>query len=139
MNKENLPEIVLGITKNKNSEVLIIQRAKEEKGTGNVKLSWAFPGGKVEDGETKETAAEREVLEETGYQGKATSIISERKHPQFPVYVYYIECNLESDEQTSQPQDEEIKQIKWVKSSDLMNHFTTNLDPKVAEYLGIEG
>ncbi len=137
MNTNKLPEIALGIVKNQKDEVLIIQRAKIEKGSGNVKLSWAFPGGKVEDGETKEQAAEREVLEETGYKVKATSTISERQHPQFSVYVYYIECKPESENGIQKPSDEEIKEVKLIKSSELLNYFTTNLDPKVSEYLEI--
>lgn len=136
MNQDNLPEIVLGIIK-QNGKVLIIQRAKEEKGSGDVKLSWAFPGGKVEEGETKEQAVERELLEETGYEVEVKDVISERQHPQFPVYVYYIECKLKSDHPVQQPQDEEIKEVKWAKISELTNYFTTNLDPKVAEYLKI--
>ncbi len=137
MNKENLPEIVLGIIKNKNSEVLVVQRVKEEKGTEGVKLSWAFPGGKAED-ETKDDAVKRELLEETGYEVRVISIISERVHPQFPVYIYYFRCELESEVQKEKPHDEEIREIRWIKVEDLQNYFTTNLDSKVAEYLGIK-
>ena len=136
MNNQKLPELVLGIIK-KDNQTLIIQRAKEERGTDNIKLSWAFPGGKVETGETKDIAVVRELLEETGYQAEVVGIISERQHPQFPVYVYYIECNLKSDTPIQQIQDEEIKEVKWVSTPELMNYFTTNLDPKVADYLGV--
>lgn len=137
MNKEGLPEIALGIIRNKSSKILIIQRAKVEKGTGDVKLSWAFPGGKIEGNESKEKAVEREVFEETGYKSVAKSVISERTHPQFPVYVYYIECDLVSEKPINKPTDEEISQVKLIEISELDKFFTTNLDPKVAEYLGI--
>lgn len=138
MNKEKLPEIVLGIITAEKQQALIIQRAREEKGSGDVRLSWAFPGGKVEEGETKEEAIEREVLEETGYKIMPISIISERRHPQFPVYVYYFKCELKADKPLQAPQDEEIKEVKWIATSELMNFFTTNLDSKVAEHLGIK-
>lgn len=137
MNLDKFPEIVLGIIKRGDEEILVIQRAKEEKGTDNVKLSWAFPGGKVEDGETKEQAIEREIFEETGNGVDVKSIISERRHPQFPVYVYYFECELKSTDTGVKPQDKEVKDIKWVRASDLKNYFTTDLDPKVALYLGL--
>ncbi|MFH1970948.1 MAG: NUDIX hydrolase [Patescibacteria group bacterium] len=135
-NTENLPVIVLGIVKNSNNEVLIIQRTKDEKST-QLSLSWAFPGGEVESGEIKEQTVERELLEETGFQVTAISTISERKHPQFPVYVYYLECKLVSETPERKNRDDEVEKIKWVKPSQLSNFFTTNLDSKVASYLHI--
>ncbi|WP_415498560.1 NUDIX hydrolase [Acetobacter syzygii] len=36
---------------------------------------WGFPGGKVEGGETFFQAAERELMEETSIQAKATSLV----------------------------------------------------------------
>ncbi len=134
---DNLPQICLGIVQNANKEVLIVQRAKEEKGTSEVKLSWAFPGGTLENGESKEETVTRELLEETGYKVNVISVISERQHPQFPVYIYYLECILEQNNPVGTPQDEDIKQIKWVSSKDIRSYFSTNLDPKVKKYLGL--
>ena len=138
MNKLNLPEIVLGIVKNSDSKILIIQRAKVEKGTDEVKLSWAFPGGKIENSETKEKAVEREILEETGYIVKACKIINEKQHPQFPVYVYYIECFLVNDKSVTTPDPNEIKQVLFVGCNDLSKYFTTSIDDKVIEFLNNE-
>lgn len=135
MNETNLPKIVLGIVKNKNNKILIIQRAKVEKGTNEVKLSWAFPGGKIEDGETKEKAVEREILEETGYIVKAGKIINEKQHPQFPIYVYYFKCMLINNSAVSTPDPDEIKQVLFIDHEGLSKYFTTNVDEKVLEYL----
>lgn len=135
MNKLNLPEIVLGIVKDKDNKILIIQRAKVEKGTDEVKLSWAFPGGKIENGETKEKAVEREILEETGYIVKACKIINEKQHSQFPVYAYYIECLLVNNSAVSTPDPDEIKQVLFVDHEDLPKYFTTNIDEKVLKYI----
>lgn len=137
MNNKNLPEIVLGVVVNSKKEVLIIQRAKEEKGSGNVTLSWAFPGGKVEKDETTTNAVTREIFEETGYNVSENNIISEREHPQFPVYVYYFNCTLRDDMQKGKIQDNEIKDLKWVHIKKLKQYFKTDLDKKVAQYLEI--
>jgi 8-oxo-dGTP pyrophosphatase MutT (NUDIX family) len=44
------------------------------------KLSWQFPAGEVEVGETPQQAAERETREETGLDVQASSVIGERVH-----------------------------------------------------------
>ena len=48
------------------SEVLLVQRGKPP-----AKGMWAIPGGSVELGETLKEAAEREIIEETGFRIKA--------------------------------------------------------------------
>ena len=130
-NVENLPVIVLGIVKNSKKEVLIIQRSKNEK-PKQLSLSWTFPGGEVESEETKKQAVERELLEETGYQVTAVSTISERQHPQFPVYIYYLKCKVVSETPKRKKQDDEVREVRWVLPSRLDDFFTTNLDSKVA-------
>ncbi len=52
-------EVVCGVIFNNNSEVLITQR-----GDGNLKGKWEFPGGKVEIGESYEYSLKRELQEE---------------------------------------------------------------------------
>jgi len=138
MNTSGLPRIILGIVKNKNGEVLIIHRVKEEKSTGNVKLSWAFPGGGADcQNETKEHTVTRELLEETGYKVKMLSVISERSHPNFPVYIYYVACKLQHPDQVQQPGDPEVEKAIWVDPKQLKSYFTSDFDPKVANYLGL--
>ncbi|MBN1463013.1 MAG: NUDIX hydrolase [Paludibacteraceae bacterium] len=86
--------IALDIVTNYKGEILIIKRKKKEEGTNDVTLSWAFPGGKVEKDEDVKDAAAREVLEETCYNVGIKDEISCREHPQFPVYVHYIVCEI---------------------------------------------
>ncbi len=134
--KEIKAHIALGIIQNENGEVLIIQRVKEEKGTGEVKLSWAFPGGKIEEGEDNVSASAREVLEETGYSVKINNQISGRKHPQFPVYIHYMSGQLISSEQVDYDKSE-IRDIRWIKPELLKDYFTTDFDEKVQTFLEI--
>jgi 8-oxo-dGTP diphosphatase len=44
-------------------------------------LSWQFPAGEVESGETVEDAAVREAFEETGLTVRAVKLLGERVHP----------------------------------------------------------
>ncbi len=52
-------------------QILLVRRANRPDAG-----RWGFPGGKVEFGETVLAAAERELAEETGVQGKALRVIT---------------------------------------------------------------
>jgi ADP-ribose pyrophosphatase len=66
--KEGLVVCVVAITKNKK----IILAKQFRPGPNEIVLE--LPGGKIEKGETPKRAIERELLEETGYKGKAKLI-----------------------------------------------------------------
>ncbi|RME47733.1 MAG: NUDIX domain-containing protein [Chloroflexi bacterium] len=57
----NQPAIGVGVVIIQNNRVLVVQRGKEPAAG-----TWAFPGGRLELGETLAEAARREAREETG-------------------------------------------------------------------------
>lgn len=131
---KKITEISVGIIREED-KVLIIERPVEKSNTG-VELKWAFPGGKVERDEEPQDTVEREVKEETGYQIRAINLIDKRQHPEFPVLVGYWNCKVMKKLNENQP-NEEIISSRWVRAEDLFKYFTTDLNPKVAEFLGI--
>lgn len=136
MNSKGLPEIFLGVVQNLKGEVLIVHRVKEEKGTGKAVLSWVFPGGDKDfEGQTREEFVVSRLLEETGYRVIPGKTISEREHPEFPVYVYYVGCSLEKQAPEASPSDPEVENAKWVQPKEIPNYFTSDFDPKVKEAL----
>ncbi len=135
MNSKGLPEVFLGVVSNSKGGVLIVHRVKEEQGSGAV-LSWVFPGGDRDfEGQTMEEVVVSRLLAETGYKVKPGKVISEREHPQFPVYVYYVACSLEKEEPVQSPSDPDVENAKWVKPEEIPNYFTSDFDPKVKESL----
>ena len=131
-------EIVLGIIINKPNNILLIKRLWEEKSlNGSEKLTWAFPGGEIDEGETKEEALVREIRNETGFKVKVAKKISERVHPQFNIKISYYLCEIIPGGVKPIMDVNEVESIKWVKTSDLKDYFTTDLDPGVAKFLKI--
>jgi 8-oxo-dGTP diphosphatase len=131
-------EIVLGIIKNKKDSVLLIKRLWEEQSLdGESKLTWAFPGGEIDEGETEEEALVREIRNETGFKVKLVEKISDRVHPQFNIKITYYSCEIIPGSVKPIMDVNEVESIKWVKISDLAEYLTTDLDPGVAKFLKI--
>lgn len=86
---------------------LLVQRAVSEGA-----LSWQFPAGEVEAGETPEDAAVRETAEEAGVTVVARERLGERVHPATGRTMIYVACDLvDGDAHAVDP--EEIAAVYW--------------------------
>jgi len=136
--KEIRNEIALGIVKNKEGKIIIINRLwKEKSADGLAMLTYAFPGGNIDPGETPQESVAREVRSETGLKVKVLRKISERIHPQFAASIKYYECEMIPSASRPIFDVHEVESVKWVSPNEIRNYFTTDLDPKVAKFLGI--
>jgi 8-oxo-dGTP diphosphatase len=81
--KEEMAEQVVLAVVTSEAGVLVVHRE-----TGNPR--WAFPGGKIEAGETAAAAAAREVQEETGLQVDIIGEIGRREHPDTGADLVYM-------------------------------------------------
>jgi 8-oxo-dGTP diphosphatase len=87
-------------------QVLLIRRAAE--GT----LSWQFPAGKTEPGESTEDAAVREAAEETGVAVAALRVLGERIHPGTGAHITYVACELVAGTARS-GSSREVAEVRW--------------------------
>jgi 8-oxo-dGTP diphosphatase len=109
--------------------VLMIRRRMAEG-----ELLWAFPGGAVEEGETPEEAAVREVAEEVGLTVEAEKVLGERVHPKTGRAMTYTACTVLGGEPAVLDEDE-IAEVAWVKHGDIPAHVPYGLFEPVQEYL----
>lgn len=130
--------IAVAVVKNKAGKVLIMKRTRLETGTDGSKLTWVFPGGKLDGDENFEQAVVREVLVETGYSIKVNKLISERVSTQLSIPITYYSCKLAELKTRPIQEIHEVETIKWVNPGELRDYFTTELDPGVAKFLKIK-
>ena len=83
------PKVTAGAVVEHDGRVLLVKRATEP-GMG----LWSLPGGYVDRGEVVESAAEREVMEETGLKVKVTGLVGVFSEPGHPVIVVIYDSKI---------------------------------------------
>lgn len=97
-------------------------------------LSWQFPAGEVEPGETADDAAVRETREETSLSVRATKRLGERVHPVTGRTMVYVACEVMAG--TARVGDpEELAEVAWCDRSDLASNVPSPLFEPVQDYL----
>ncbi|MFI2349726.1 NUDIX hydrolase [Streptomyces sp. NPDC019443] len=109
--------------------VLMIRRRQREG-----KLSWAFPGGGIEPGETAEQAAVRETLEEVGLEVKAIKTLGARIHPDTGRHMTYVACEMVGGE-AHVADDEELAEVAWLEHRQVPEHVPWGLYLPVQAHL----
>ncbi len=95
--------------------VLCVQRPKNK--LHYISEKFEFPGGKIEEGETKEEALHRELLEELNLSTKIKSffLTAVHEYPDFELTMHSFICEVDSKELTLH---EHVDQ-KWLKINEL--------------------
>ena len=110
-------EVVAAIIVEKD-KVLVTQR-----GYGEFKDGWEFPGGKVELGETLESALKREIKEELDIEIEIDTYIDtvEYDYPQFHLTMHCYKCRildgqlmLKEKEKKKWVSQDELNEIDWL-------------------------
>lgn len=102
---------------NKNNKILLVHH-----NAGH----WDFPKGHIENGETEEQTAIREVKEETNIdiiinnRYRYTTSYSPKENVMKEV-VYFLAQNIDEDKK---PQLEEVSEVKWFTLEEAMNTIT---------------
>jgi len=112
-----------------NKKILIIQKNKTSE--------WLLPKGRMEENETIEQTAEREVFEETGYKNKAQKLLSVQVRPDLvdptkTKVVFWFFCLLSDPKRTENTQAiNEDFSVKWVDKKEAISLLNWEEDKKL--------
>jgi mutator protein MutT len=123
--------VVLGIVFDPKEKKILIGKRKQDSYVPN--LTWAFPGGSPEYGETLEQTLLREIKEEANIEVANLGTIFARipEEREELLLVYYL-CEKTGGEE--KPGDD-FTEFKWVSPEELETHFTTSFHPSLKEYI----
>lgn len=88
-----------------------------QRGYGNYKGWWEFPGGKIEEGETPQEALKREIKEELDVSIKVGELIDtiEYDYPEFHLSMDCFWCEIKEGE----PKLIEAEAARWLEKNEL--------------------
>ena len=96
---------------------------------------WTFPKGKLDEGETFEEAALREVLEETGMKCEVIRFIGTTNYThrkgKAKIVAYYL---MAADEVEFIPNDE-VDELVWLAIEEVRGHLTWDRDKELFDLL----
>ena len=111
----------------KNGKIFATQR-----GYGDFKDGWEFPGGKVEQGESPEQAIIREIKEELGADIKVTGFLTTVEHD-YPTFHLSMDCFWAELKEGSSVELLEHEAAKWLSLDSLDEVDWLPADIKVVE------
>ncbi|MGW2769649.1 NUDIX hydrolase [Streptomyces sp. NPDC001275] len=127
-NAEGQPGIAAAIVVSEGRVLMVRRRVSEGQ------LSWQFPAGEIEPGESREDAAVRETHEETGVEVVAMKLLGERVHPKTGRLMSYTACEVVGG--TAYVADaEELAELAWVAHDDIPQYVPYGLFEPVQAHL----
>lgn len=107
-----------------------------QRGHGDMKDGWEFPGGKVEDGETSEEACRREVSEELGCR-LGTMWYLDTVEYDYPDFHLSMDCYVAVLAPGEKPHLREHEDARWLSQGELLDVDWLPADHDLIMRLGV--
>ncbi len=122
---------VLGIVYNHKTRKILIGRRENDPYIKE--LSWCFPGGTPSYDDDLEKYVRNNIKLKTGLDVEVKGVIFAKTYPEKREFLsIYYRCDVIGG---SEKPGDEFKELKWVRSTDVKQYFTTSLHDKLFEYL----
>jgi 8-oxo-dGTP diphosphatase len=123
-------EVVAAIIRETGGNRILLSQRRSDSHLGGF---WEFPGGKVEPGESRESALIREVMEELGIRVKIGLQVLEQSHryPDRYVRVHFYECRILE----GSPVALEAIRLAWCPPQQLHRYRMPEANTRVVEVL----
>src|SRR3989339_1066494 len=114
--------ILLVVLDKKKTHLLAVKRAKSDTAFGGM---WGLPGGEVDDGETTDLAATRELKEETNLEIKQISLepILELTLTLKGTPIHLTVKSASIQPGVPMPNDKDIERVDWIMPEKLISSF----------------
>ena len=122
---------VLGIVYHPETKMILIGRRENDPYLKE--LTWVFPGGRSDYENELEDSLKLIVKKQTGLEIKVAQAVFAKTYPEKREFlsVYLLSAPQGGVEKAGG----ELKELKWVKPTEVKDYFTTSLHPKLLEYL----
>ncbi|MFB7907829.1 NUDIX hydrolase [Kitasatospora sp. NPDC056076] len=127
---EERPGIAAAIVVHEGRVLMVRRRVSEGQ------LSWQFPAGEIEAGESPEEAAVRETAEEAGLGVAVVGFLGERVHPKTGRLMSYAACEVVGGTAAVVDTDE-LDAFTWVALAEIPEYVPYGLFEPVQAYLDI--
>ena len=129
--QEEFQVALLGIIFDPKKKKILIGR--REKDPHVPKLTWSFPGGRLNAGEQVEESLVKRIKEKTGLKVANLGSIYSRVLPEKKdLLLIYFLCEVTGGRQKT---SKKMVELKWVNPEELEDYFTTSFHPHVKEYI----
>ena len=123
--------VVLGVIFDPKTKKILI--GKREQDPSVKKITWCFPGGRLNIDENPEEALKKRINEKTGLDIESLGCVLARTFPERKdMLLSYFLCEITGGKPKAKGN---LTQLKWVSPDELEKHFTTSFHPHLKEYV----